>query len=237
MMDDSSATKPLALLIPGLDGTGRLFCRQVAALQDRYRVRAWEFRRRSRFELADLVEELAEGTRDEAPGSIAVVGESFGGAVAISYVLACPARVRLLSLINAFPVYRRRLRISLAFRLLPTLRWPGIRRLKDLIADMILSSEGVTKENRRLYYQVIQGINMEAYRQRLEIVRRVDLVGRLPEIRVPTLLLASGRDKLVPSAAEARFMASRIPNARLHEFPQAGHALLLTPGFQLADYI
>jgi pimeloyl-ACP methyl ester carboxylesterase len=102
---------------------------------------------------------------------------------------------------------------------------------------MILSSEGVTKENRRLYYQVIQGIDMEAYRQRLEIVRSVDLVERLPEIRVPTLLLASGRDKLVPSAAEARFMASRIPKARLHEFPRAGHALLLTPGFQLADYI
>jgi pimeloyl-ACP methyl ester carboxylesterase len=51
------------------------------------------------------------------------------------------------------------------------------------------------------------------------------------------VLLASGRDKLVPSIREAHFMASRIPNARVHEFPEAGHALLLTPGISLADYV
>jgi pimeloyl-ACP methyl ester carboxylesterase len=60
---------------------------------------------------------------------------------------------------------------------------------------------------------------------------------RLSEIKVPTLLFASGRDKLVPSAQEGRFMAARIPNSKLYEFPRAGHALLLTPGFRLADYI
>ena len=60
---------------------------------------------------------------------------------------------------------------------------------------------------------------------------------RLGEIRARTLLFASGRDKIVPSLAEARFMASRIPRAELHEFPRAGHALLLTPEFFLADYL
>jgi pimeloyl-ACP methyl ester carboxylesterase len=236
-MDNSSATRPLALLIPGLDGTGRLFSQQVAPLQDRYRVRAWEFSKRSRFELADLVQELAEGTRQEAPGTIAVVGESFGGAVAISFVLACPERVRSLTLVNAFPVYRNRLRINLASRFFPALRWPGLGRLKDLIADRILASEGVSPEGRRTYYEGLRGVDPAGYRQRLEIIRNVDLVERLPEIKVPTLLMASGRDKLVPSVREARFMAARIPNAKLYEFPRAGHALLLTPGFRLADYI
>jgi pimeloyl-ACP methyl ester carboxylesterase len=237
MKNDSPSRKPLALLIPGLDGTGRLFCRQAAALEARYRVRAWEFRRRSRFTLDDLVEELAGGTSAEDPASIMVVGESFGGTVAISYVLAYPERVRSLCLINAFPVYRHRLRIHLACRLLPLLRLPGIRRLKDLIAEEILAGEGITKDARKTYHEIIQDVDMESYRQRLEIVRRVNLVSRLPQIEVPTVLLASGRDKLVPSTAEARFMAERIPNSRLHEFPRAGHALLLTPGFQLADYI
>jgi pimeloyl-ACP methyl ester carboxylesterase len=236
-MDEDSARKPLALLVPGLDGTGRLFCQQVAPLQVRYRVLAWEFRRRSRFRLTDLVEELAEGTCQEAPGSIAVVGESFGGAVAISFVLACAERVRSLTLVNAFPVYRRRLRINLASRLFPALRWPGLRRLKDLIADRILASEGVAPEGRRTYYEELRGVDPAAYRQRLEIIRSVDLVDRLPEIKVPTLLMASGRDKLVRSVREARFMAARIPNSKLYEFPRAGHALLLTPGFRLADYI
>jgi pimeloyl-ACP methyl ester carboxylesterase len=49
--------------------------------------------------------------------------------------------------------------------------------------------------------------------------------------------LASRRDKLVPSIGEAHYMAARIPNAYVHEFPEAGHALLLTPGFSLADFV
>ena len=57
------------------------------------------------------------------------------------------------------------------------------------------------------------------------------------EICVPTVLLAAGRDKLVPSIREAYFMAARMKEARVHEFPDAGHALLVTPGFSLADYI
>lgn len=236
-MSDDSTCKPLALLIPGLDGTGRLFGLQLTTLEARYRVRAWKFRSGSGYELDDLVEDLADGTREAAPGSVAVVGESFGGAVAISYVLACPDRVRLLALVNAFPLYRRLLRINLACRLSPMLLWPGIRGLKDLIADRILVSEGVTGPGRQLYHDVIRGLDMAGYRQRLEIIRRVNLVDRLQDIGVPTLLFASGRDKLVPSVAEARFMAARIANSRLYEFPRAGHGLLLTPGFQLADYL
>ena len=32
-------------------------------------------------------------------------------------------------------------------------------------------------------------------------------------------------------------MRSQIPQAELYEFPNAGHALLLTPGFVLAEYL
>ena len=96
----------------------------------------------------------------------------------------------------------------------------------------------MTREDRRAYYEVIRGIDMEAYRQRLEIVSSVDLVERLSEIKVPTLLFASGRDKLVPVGGKRRDSWPRAsPRRRLHEFPRAGHALLLTPGFRLADYI
>jgi pimeloyl-ACP methyl ester carboxylesterase len=69
------------------------------------------------------------------------------------------------------------------------------------------------------------------------LARDVDLRAKLTLVSVPTLLFASGRDKIVPSIEEARFMSTRIPDARLYEFPQAGHALLLTPGFVLADYL
>jgi len=237
MSDHLSSRKPLALLIPGLDGTGLLFYRQVEALSARYRIRAWNFRRRSRFDFPGLVEELREGTEGEEPKSILVVGESFGGPIALHYVLALPERVRSLALINAFPYYRGRRRIRLICALAPLLRWSAARGVKNWLVDRTLAFEGILPGDRARYRRIVQQIDQHAYRQRLELVKQVDLRAELEKITVPTILFASGRDKIVAAVREARGMASIIPHAKLHEFPRAGHALLLTPGFSLADYL
>lgn len=228
--------KPLALLIPGLDGTGEMFYRQIGALSSRYRVVAWKFKDRSSFDFRDLVEELAEGTAGEEPGSILLVGESFGGTVAMHYVLTYPERVSRLALINTFPYYRPRRRILWGRRLVPLLTMKGARHLKNFIVDRVLAREGVPEPDRKVYRRIVQMVHPGAYRRRLELVQRVDLRARLHEITVPTLLFASGRDKIVPSVTEARLMASCFPDAKVYEFPKAGHALLLTPGFSLAEY-
>jgi pimeloyl-ACP methyl ester carboxylesterase len=232
-----SDLKPLILLIPGLDGTGRFFDSQLPALATAYRPLPWAFRARNKFDVSDLVNELGKATVLEPPGSITVVGESFGGAIALSFVLAFPERVLRLALINSFCYYTRRVRISLGCRLSPMLSWYGIRNIKNYVSDRLLKLEGVPNEGRRHYRAVVRQIDPVAYRRRLELVRDVDLRGRLSEISVPTLIFASGRDKIVPSRASAAYMAGRLPNARVQLFPGAGHALLLTPGFALADYL
>jgi len=229
--------KPLALLIPGLDGTGLLYYRQVDGLAVRHRVLPWAFRPRASFVYDDLIEELGRATSGEKPGSIVVVGESFGGTIAMHYALTYPERISRLVLINTFARYRNRLRIRLACRLAPLLHFAWVRAIKDFITEQMLAREGVPLECRRRYYEIIQLVDRAAYQRRLELVRDVSLVERLQEIAIPTLVFASGRDKIVPSRREARLMASRIPNARLYEFPRAGHALLLTAGFSLADYL
>jgi len=230
-------TKALALLIPGLDGTGRLYYRQIERLSARYRVRPWEFRQAGRFGYVDLVDELARATAGEPPATIVVVGESFGGTVALHFALACPDRVGTLVLVNTFASYRRRRAIGLACRLSALLTLSAARAVKDLVAERTLALEGIPAEDRRRYREIVRAVDLAAYRRRLELARAVDLRARLGEIQARTFLFASGRDKIVPSLAEARFMASRIPGAELHEFPRAGHALLLTPEFFLADYL
>jgi len=236
-MTDTSTRNPLALLIPGLDGTGKFYERHLEALNGRYRALPWEYPRCESFDFADLVEELGKATRDEEPGSIAVVGESFGGPVAMHYVLRYPERVRTLLLINTFPSYRRRLRIRLACKLVPLLRVRGFSAIKDYVVDRTLRLEGIPEAERRRYSEIVSLVHMPAYRRRLELVREAALRSRLREIRVPTVILASGRDKIVPSVEEARYMARLIPQSRMVVVPYAGHALLLTPGFSLADYL
>ncbi len=236
-MPGASVSKPLALLIPGLDGTGRLFYRQIDPLADAYRVRPYEFGAGADFTLSDLTRELGQATVGEPEHSILVVGESFGGLIAIDYAVNYPERVHQLVLVNAFPYYHRRLRIRLARVLARLLKHRAARRIKDLIVDRTLRREGIPAQDRERYKDIIRLIDRAAYLRRLQLVQELDLRPRLREITVPCILLAGGRDKIVPSVREARFMASRIPGARVHEFPEAGHALLLTPEVTLADYV
>jgi 3-oxoadipate enol-lactonase len=233
----SGNMKPLALLIPGLDGTGLLYYRQVKPLEERYRILAWRFRPRAAFDYQDLVEELVQATRDEPADSLVVVGESFGGTIALHYALAYPEKVSRLVLINSFSAYKHRLRIRLGCWFAPLLRRRGICEFKNFLVDRTLALEGIPLEDRTRYREFISQVYYPAYCRRLQLVRDFDLRGRLKSIAVPTMLFASGRDKIVPSIEEARFMCARIPDARLYEFPHAGHALLLTPGFELADYL
>jgi poly(3-hydroxyoctanoate) depolymerase len=51
----------------------------------------------------------------------------------------------------------------------------------------------------------------------------------LPRVRVPTLVLAAERDRMV-RASTARLLARRIPNARLEVVPRASHFFLLREG-------
>jgi pimeloyl-ACP methyl ester carboxylesterase len=229
--------KPLAVLIPGLDGTGLLYFRQVDTLAPRYRVRPWRFGTGSRFDYPDLVEEIGAEISEEPPGSAVVVGESFGGTIAIQVALAFPDRLRRLVLVNTFPHYRGRVRIVLARKLAPFLPFRGVRRIKNWIVERTLIAEGILKEDLVRYNECIRQVDLNAYCRRLELIRQVDLRPRLKEIAVPTLIFASGRDKIVPSVREARAMAALIPGSRLYEFPRAGHGLLLTPGFLLSDYV
>ena len=237
-MDETKPdNKPLALLIPGLDGTGRLFYRQIEALAKKYRVTPWAYAPGGDFTLSDLIRDLGRETAGEAPHSILVVGESFGGLVAINYVLRYPERVRRLVLVNTFPHFRRRLRIRMARTLVGFLRFTFGHWIKNFVVDKALLREGILAEDRQRYQEVVRQVDLPAYRRRLQLVQETDLRLQIETITVTTVLLAAGRDKLVPSVAEAHFMATRIAHAQVHEFPDAGHALLLTPGVSLADYV
>jgi len=237
MPEQTMDPKPLALLIPGLDGTGLLFFRQLETLGRKYRLFPWSYAPGGDADLDGLIRDLGRVTEAEEAATILVVGESFGGLVALGYALEYPERVARLVLINTFPFYRRRFRIRLAHALTPLLRFKAGRQIKESVIDRVLRKEGIPAEERERYQAAVRQVHLEAYRHRLQLILKADYRPRLGEISAPTILLASRRDKLVPSIHEAHYMAARIPNAHVHEFPEAGHALLLTPGFLLADFV
>jgi pimeloyl-ACP methyl ester carboxylesterase len=51
------------------------------------------------------------------------------------------------------------------------------------------------------------------------------------------LFLAAERDRLVPSIAQARFMAARVPGATVRVLTGHGHVCLIAPGVDLGHIL
>ena len=64
--------------------------------------------------------------------------------------------------------------------------------------------------------------SLHGYKRQTEAVIGHDTYDRLPQIRMPTLVMAGDADKLVPME-NSRIIASRIPNAELVIFEKMGH--------------
>jgi 3-oxoadipate enol-lactonase len=228
---------PLLVYVAGLDGTGQLFFKQAEQLARLYSVVTFRSRDDGRFTYEDLTSDLAAIIEDLGEKQAIIVGESFGGTVALNFALAYPQMVARLVVVNSFPRFRNRFKIGtgallasgLPFRLL----WP-FRRAASALALFV---DGVKKADRLLFWQAIRTVSGCAYAHRLRLIADFDVEARLGEIQAPALFIAGDRDLLVPSAQEARAMAARMPNAVVKIVEGAGHACLLGDRVCLAELL
>src|SRR5437870_2479929 len=109
-----TGTGPLLFLLPGLDGTGLLFFPQLPRLAERFRTVAVALPDGPGFTMESMVAELDELiSRLAGSEPVLLLGESFGGTLALRYALAHPGRLRGLVLLNTFSHLRRRLGLAL----------------------------------------------------------------------------------------------------------------------------
>jgi pimeloyl-ACP methyl ester carboxylesterase len=122
------------VLVPGLDGTGLLYYRQVPLLARRYEVTTHRLRDTA-MAIGELVDELHARVEAAAPGApVTLVGESFGGALALSYALTHPERVKRLVVLNSFPYFAPQARLWLGYHLLRGVPWGVMRIVRQLTA-------------------------------------------------------------------------------------------------------
>ena len=192
--------------VPGMDGTGQLFYRQAPRLARSYRVGTYALRDTASMEV--LIADLARVT--DAVASVErraiIIGESFGGALALSFALARPERVSALVVLNSFPDFAPQRRLRLARHGLHVLPWGSMALIRRLTA-----------------------FRMHSRHTRLKALTEYDIRDRLHDVSVPTLFLAAEHDHLVPSVAQARYMAERVPGAVVRVLAGHGHICAIAP--------
>jgi pimeloyl-ACP methyl ester carboxylesterase len=228
---------PGLVLVPGMDGTGELFYRQAPVLASRYRVATYALRDEAT-RMETLTADLARVVEEAAPGEgrAVIVGESFGGTLAMSFALQYPERVRALVVLNSFPYFEPQARLRLAIAGLAVLPWGAMSLVRHATAFRMHSRHTGREEIRR-FIRLTEQTKRSGYVNRLRILTEYDIRERLAEISAPTLFLAAEKDHLVPSVAQAGYMAARVPGATLRVLPGHGHICLIAPDVDLAQIL
>jgi pimeloyl-ACP methyl ester carboxylesterase len=222
------------VLVPGMNGTGDLFYRQVPLLEQSYRVATYSLRDDAE-SLDLLAADLAHVVDAAAPVEhrATVVGESFGGAVALTFALNYPDRVGALVILNSFAHFTPQVRLRLAIAGLTVLPWGAMSLVRHLTAFR-LHSRHTHRAEVKQFIALTARATREGYINRLRLLEEFDVRHRLGDIRQPALFLAAEDDHLVPAVAEARYMADRVPSSVMRILQGHGHICLIAPDLDLA---
>lgn len=220
------------MLVPGIDGTGLLFYRQVPLLERRCAVTTTRLRDEVRA-MDELVADLHRSVEAAADGPVTLLGESFGGALALSYAVAHPERVGRLVILNSFAHFGSPARLWLGYHLLRATPW-GMMRLVRQLTGRRMHSPATDRDEIRRFHDLMRQTTREGYLSRLHILRDYDIRQQLASIAAPVLFLAADRDVLVPAVEQARLMTSLTPRGHLRVLEGHGHSCLIAPGMDLS---
>ena len=213
---------PPLLLSHGYSSSSHMWAGQREALGKHFRVITWDMRGHGRsdypsdphaYSQALTVEDM-EAILDAVGAKEAVVGGlSLGGYMSLAFRLAHPHRVKALLIFDTGPGFRndeaRENWNNYAHQSAERFEKEGLNRLQDS-----------GNETRHAPHRDASGLAHAARGMLTQKNARV--INSLPEIVVPTLVLAGANDK--PFLAATDYMAAKIPGAKKVVIPDAGHA-------------
>lgn len=186
------------------------------------------------------LDDLAAAVSPVVPANAMLCGWSLGGLIAQS--LAATRPLRSLALVSSTPCFRVRSDWPHAMKS-TTLAlfanelaqdWRGM--LTGFVRLNALGGSRSREAIRSLTAALAGGSDPapEALARGLDLLRDTDLRERVAAIDAPTLVIHGARDRLAPVDA-GRWLAARLPSAKMVEFEDAAHLPFLTHADAFAD--
>lgn len=228
---ESTGSGPALLLLHGLGGGLVDWEPQVAAFSARYRVIRLDVRGhggsgkpRGPYRVEDFTGDAIAVLRAAGGGPAHVVGLSMGGMIALQMALDAPELVRSLVLANTGPEVRAeslKERIAIWQRRILT-RMLSMEQFATALSERLFPDPG--QETMRAEFRRRWAANDPiAYREAYHALLRWSVASRLPDIRLPTLVIHSEFD--YTTLERKQRWATRIPGARIVTIAGGRHAV------------
>jgi pimeloyl-ACP methyl ester carboxylesterase len=214
---------PPLILTHGYSSTSSMWLEQIGPLSKRHKLILWDMRGHGK---SDYPEDPSAYSEALTVGDIAALldavgaeraivgGLSLGGYMSLAFYRAHPDRVRALLIIDTGPGFKK-----------DDAREAWNRRARDTAErfdreglDVLKSA---SRERSTVQHRNAKGLALAA--RGMLTQRDARVIGLLPEIKVPSLIVVGADD--APFLAASDYMASKIPGAQKVVIPQAGHAV------------
>ncbi|XP_061348422.1 phytyl ester synthase 1, chloroplastic [Gastrolobium bilobum] len=254
---------PTLLFLPGIDGTGLGLSLHHKALGKAFEVRCLHIpvNDRTPFEgLVKLVEEAVKREYAVSPNKpIYLVGDSFGGCLALAIaarnptidlvlILANPAtsfgRSQLQPLFPLLDALPDELHVAVPF-LLSFIMGDPLKMASVNIGNGIPPTKKIEQLSGNLTAllpclpELANVIPRDTLLWKLKLIKSAAAYAnsRLHAVKAEVLVLASGKDYMLPSVNEAQRLAGSLQNCKVRNFKDNGHTLLLEDGIGLLTII
>ena len=152
-----------------------------------------------------------------------LIGNGFGGTVALAFALAHPERISKLVVSDAaagFPPEGREAFAVMAQKVADG----GLGSIAEIAAKRVFSPAYLSAHPEKIEERkkVLMGIEPKAFQAACRILQETDLVPLLQHMKVPTIVVCGEFDQATPPALNKQIV-EKVPGAKYVELPGCGH--------------
>ncbi len=232
----------LFVYLPGGDGTGQLFYRQLAGLEQMFDIRCLEIPANDQTDWEQLTKQVVALVQAElkqgARPAVYLCGESFGGCLALKVIQQAPQLFDRLILINSASGFNQSSWLYWPSFLAYPVPDPLYRIFWLWFLPILAALDRIEATDRRTLLNAVHLMTQSTSIWRVRLLREFQLNdAQIQQIRQPTLIVASGRDLVLASVQEAERLHQLLPQAQTHILPDSGHACLLEAEVSLVQIL
>jgi pimeloyl-ACP methyl ester carboxylesterase len=223
-----------------MDGTGKLFDKQIPRLIDKFDIRCLSIATNDLTSWSGLVgravplilSELVKGQE------LYLCGESFGACFAMQVAEQLGTKINKLVLINPASSFARQPLLAAGSALSGLLPDALYSLSAMILVNFLIDDDQVAPTERQSLIDAILSVHPQTAAWRLNLLRQFPVDSIVPKlIDIPTLLIAARLDRLLPSSLEINILSQLLSNSKTLLLPNSGHACLLEKDIHLADLL